>query len=235
MMNPCFNLRHFRERSEGIFRWAVEAEATSEGRKSASAGGPASKADFAKSIFFGDPVGSSSAKKSSMIQPTVSFFAAVAGALALGAQANKDQCGNEEDGMMVDGFTSPIGRPQSCRSPSVSTSGFNHTSRRPKISGPKTSHPATLFALSKQALDIFEETNPPDIDYLIALILRVLYMLHDGKPVVDNRLYPLVGKMTNVARMMGLGMDPDEFPGKYSLFEAETRRRIWWDVFCYDL
>jgi hypothetical protein len=44
-----------------------------------------------------------------------------------------------------------------------------------------------------------------------------------------------VGKMVNVARMMGLGMDPDEFPGKYSLFDAETRRRIWWEIYCYDL
>ncbi|OBZ76226.1 Transcriptional activator protein acu-15 [Grifola frondosa] len=35
--------------------------------------------------------------------------------------------------------------------------------------------------------------------------------------------------------MMGLSMDPDEFPGTYSLFEAETRRRVWWDVFYYDL
>ena len=41
--------------------------------------------------------------------------------------------------------------------------------------------------------------------------------------------------MVNVARIMGLAMDPDEFPGKYSLFEAETRRRVWWDVYCYDL
>lgn len=41
--------------------------------------------------------------------------------------------------------------------------------------------------------------------------------------------------MTNVARMMGLSMDPDEFPGTYTLFEAETRRRVWWDVFYYDL
>ena len=41
--------------------------------------------------------------------------------------------------------------------------------------------------------------------------------------------------MTHVARMMGLSMDPDEFPGKYSLFDAEMSRRIWWDVFCYDL
>jgi hypothetical protein len=41
--------------------------------------------------------------------------------------------------------------------------------------------------------------------------------------------------MVNVARMMGLAMDPDEFPGKYSFFEAETRRRIWMDIFCYNL
>lgn len=41
--------------------------------------------------------------------------------------------------------------------------------------------------------------------------------------------------MVNVARMMGLANDPDDFPGTYSLFDAETRRRIWWDVFYYDL
>lgn len=41
--------------------------------------------------------------------------------------------------------------------------------------------------------------------------------------------------MVNVARMMGLAMDPDEFADRYSLFEAETRRRIWWDVYYYDL
>ena len=41
--------------------------------------------------------------------------------------------------------------------------------------------------------------------------------------------------MINVARMMGLANDPDDFPGTYSLFDAETRRRIWWDVFYYDL
>ena len=44
-----------------------------------------------------------------------------------------------------------------------------------------------------------------------------------------------VGKMVNVARMMGLAMDPDEFPGTYNLFEAETRRRVWWEVYYYDL
>ncbi|KAF8843525.1 hypothetical protein BDN67DRAFT_166858 [Paxillus ammoniavirescens] len=41
--------------------------------------------------------------------------------------------------------------------------------------------------------------------------------------------------MVNIARTMGLDMDPDEFPGKFSLFEAESRRRLWWDIFYYDL
>jgi len=41
--------------------------------------------------------------------------------------------------------------------------------------------------------------------------------------------------MVNIARVMGLNLDPDDFPGTYPLFEAETRRRVWWDVFYYDL
>jgi hypothetical protein len=41
--------------------------------------------------------------------------------------------------------------------------------------------------------------------------------------------------MVNIARQMGLGTDPDEFPERYSLFDAETRRRLWWDVYYYDL
>jgi Fungal specific transcription factor domain len=44
-----------------------------------------------------------------------------------------------------------------------------------------------------------------------------------------------VGKMVNVARMIGLGIDPDDVPGTYTLFDAEARRRIWWDIFYYDL
>lgn len=74
---------------------------------------------------------------------------------------------------------------------------------------------------------------------------------------------PQVGKIVNIARQMGLNRDPDEFkssssdsaphrPGEgrksknkggpsgglstgFTLFEAEMRRRIWWDVFYYDL
>jgi hypothetical protein len=41
--------------------------------------------------------------------------------------------------------------------------------------------------------------------------------------------------MINVARQMGLHTDPDEHPGLYTLFEAEMRRRVWWEVFYYDV
>lgn len=95
--------------------------------------------------------------------------------------------------------------------------------------------PAALFALSKQSLGLFEDTCTYDVDSVIAMLLQVLYMAHDGTMRIAHNVFPLVGKMINVARMMGLAVDPDEFPGTYSLFEAETRRRIWWDIVYYDM
>ncbi|KIJ16472.1 hypothetical protein PAXINDRAFT_75324, partial [Paxillus involutus ATCC 200175] len=97
------------------------------------------------------------------------------------------------------------------------------------------SSPAVLFALSQQALSMFEKSSPYDLDFLTTVILHVLYALHDSKARVTHSLLPDVGKMVNVARTMGLDMDPDEFSGKFSLFEAESRRRLWWDIFYYDL
>ncbi|TCD68800.1 hypothetical protein EIP91_009814 [Steccherinum ochraceum] len=94
--------------------------------------------------------------------------------------------------------------------------------------------PAALYALSEQALGLFEKTSSYDVDSLVAMILQVLYQLHEGQMRIAQGVFPMVAKMVNVARMMGLGMDPDEFPGTYSLFEAETRRRVWWDIYYYD-
>lgn len=73
-----------------------------------------------------------------------------------------------------------------------------------------------------------------------------------------------VGKMVNLARVIGLDRDPDDYHAKvevvtapngrksrhrgsdashsssqalpaFTLFESEMRRRMWWDVFYYDL
>ncbi|KDQ07746.1 hypothetical protein BOTBODRAFT_119559, partial [Botryobasidium botryosum FD-172 SS1] len=64
--------------------------------------------------------------------------------------------------------------------------------------------------------------------------MQCLYLLHDGKPRLSHTLYPTLGKLVNVARVMGLNVDPDEH-NKHSLFDAEMRRRAWWDLYYYDL
>ncbi|KDQ07533.1 hypothetical protein BOTBODRAFT_119902, partial [Botryobasidium botryosum FD-172 SS1] len=73
-----------------------------------------------------------------------------------------------------------------------------------------------------------------DLDFVFATLLQCLYLLHDGKPRIAHTLYPTLGKLVNVARIMGLHMDPDEH-NKHSLFDAEMRRRAWWEVYYCDL
>lgn len=92
-----------------------------------------------------------------------------------------------------------------------------------------------LFALSRQAMAAFELAHTYDLDSVVTYLCQILYLLHDSRPRVAHIIYPLLGKVINIAHMMGLSTDPDEFPGKYSLFEAEQRRRVWWDVYYYDV
>ncbi|OAX37869.1 hypothetical protein K503DRAFT_692615, partial [Rhizopogon vinicolor AM-OR11-026] len=41
--------------------------------------------------------------------------------------------------------------------------------------------------------------------------------------------------LVNIARTMGLDVDPDLTPGRYGLYESEARRRAWWDVWWWDV
>ena len=205
-INPCFNWKNFRERLDGMFRWAADTDTIDRTpqESGSSPPRPASKVETARAIFFGEPLPGS--RTTSEPRPTISFFAAVAGVLAVGAQANRDQTSHTADeinGTLVDDILLN-GRPPSTKGPNALTSG---TCRKLKTSGgtklrplpnsesrSRTS-PATLFALSEQALGIFEKSNVYDLDYLVALIMHALYMLHDGKAVLDHRLYPLVSNI----------------------------------------
>lgn len=160
----------------------------------------ASKADSAHAIFFGEPVSSRTPEP----KPTVSFFAAAAAALAVGAQAHRDRRSendtNEDDDMAVDDVLSNGILPR--RGSSVVSSNHGKKARTtpstklyPSLNM-STPSPAMLFALSKQALDISEDSGTYDLDCILALIMQALYMLHDGKPVVDHRLYPLVSNLS---------------------------------------
>lgn len=102
--------------------------------------------------------------------------------------------------------------------------------------------PSSLFSLSLHSLTMHELSAGYDLDYLIAMLLQVLFLLYDNgglrNPSVPQILFPMVGKMVNVARMMGLYIDPADVGSngdRYGLFESEMRRRLWWDIYYYDL
>jgi hypothetical protein len=92
-----------------------------------------------------------------------------------------------------------------------------------------------LSALSRQAMGAFELAHTYDLDAVVAYLLQIVYLLHDSRPRVAHIIYPLLGKLIYIAHMMGLSTDPDEFPSKYSLFKAKQRRRVWWDIYYYDV
>jgi hypothetical protein len=210
-LHPCFNFQHFQARVHSMFSWSMETETCER-----AAG---------NSTLPSTPT----SRDSTLTRPTLSFFAAVSAAFALG---------------------SLVKRPNDSRSASLE--GGNPTSDLHSLPDYDLStSPAALFVLSEQALTIFERSYNYDLDYMVAMILQVIHLLHDGRPRLPHTILPLVcslktplstttytyqvGKMVNTARVMGLNLDPDEFPGTYPLFEAETRRRVWWDVFYYDL
>ncbi|EIN14590.1 hypothetical protein PUNSTDRAFT_118038 [Punctularia strigosozonata HHB-11173 SS5] len=111
----------------------------------------------------------------------------------------------------------------------------------PEESCPSASDSAgSLYALSVHTLSIAELApgHAYDLDTVSGMILQILYLLHrPGGPGqgLPNALLPLVGKLVSVARTMGLASDPDEWKGRYGVFEAEMRRRAWWDVYYYDV
>jgi len=163
-----------------MFRWGEDMEVIE--RRIALESRGMSKPDAARANF----VRVSDRASSPELKPTLSFFAAAAGALAVGAQANRDQDGNsideDNDIAMDDILSNGGGASSSLQSYQIPNTDLNRSSASPNL----------LFALSEQALDIFERSCTYDLDYVIALVMRVLYILHSGKPVVDHRLFPLV-------------------------------------------
>ncbi|KAI1792435.1 hypothetical protein LXA43DRAFT_341743 [Ganoderma leucocontextum] len=217
LLHPSFNVPHFEQRIAAVFSWAENGE-SAPSAVPAYGKPPMTKGDLARDIFFytakpGAPSRAAtgpggppgSGSSSNTPKPTLSFFSAACSAFALGSLVSRDEDPSDP------------------------------TSPEPGSMGETSGTSAMLFALSEQALQLFEKTAAYDLDSVIAMILQVLYMLHEGGMSVAQSVFPLVGKMVNVARMMGLAMDPDEFPGTYNLFEAETRRRVWWEVYYYDL
>ncbi|KAI0301299.1 fungal-specific transcription factor domain-containing protein [Russula brevipes] len=221
-MRPCFNMKNFRTRAENMFAWAKEED----GRAAAGASVSSSntKADLARSIFFPSSYPPPSAAPLPRLAPTLSFFASVAAAYALGVLICKEnEMASEVDFQKTSTET---------KIPRLEENRTVHSQKAPVWNKYSASG---LFALSRQAMAAFEMVHTYDLDSIVAYLLQIIYLLHDSRPRVAHVTYPLLGKVINIAYMMGLSTDPDEFPGRFSLFEAEQRRRVWWDIYYYDV
>jgi hypothetical protein len=223
-MRPCFNMKHFRSRAENMFAWAKEEDGRS--TTGASASSSNAKADLARSIFFPTSCTVSPVAPIPRTVPTLSFFAFISAAYALGVSVSKENEASND----------------------VSVQKASMGPKNPRLEGNRAVHSHSqkaatwnkysasgLFALSRQAMAAFELAHTYDLDSVVAYLMQILYLLHDSRPRVTHMIYPLLGKVISIAYMMGLSTDPDEFPGKYSLFEAEQRRRVWWDIYYYDV
>ena len=219
-MHPCFNIKHFRNRAESMFAWAKDEDGR--GLTGAGASSSNAKADLARSIFFPTPP-SPSVAPVSRPTPTLSFFASVAAAYALGVLVCKENEIISDIDAQKGGSGSKNPRLEDIRA------GHSQKAAWSKYSA------SGLFTLSRQAMAAFELVHTYDLDAVVAYLLQIVYLLHDSRPRVAHIIYPLLGKLIHIAHMMGLSTDPDEFPGKYSLFEAEQRRRVWWDIYYYDV
>lgn len=221
-MRPCFNMKFFRAQTESMFSWAKEEDGR--GATGTSASNSNVKGDLARSIFFPTSCPPPPVAPVPRQAPTLSFFASVSVAYALGILA----CKENEISNDIDAQKASLG-PKNPRLEDNRTGHSQKTATWNKYSA------SGLFALSRQAMLAFEMTHTYDLDSVVTYLLQIVYLLHDSRPRVAHLIYPLLGKVINIAHMMGLSTDPDEFPGKYNLFEAEQRRRVWWDIYYYDV
>lgn len=200
-MHPCFNFKHFKDRAEAMFRWSSETDGHDSSltdpptpqNGAGTALSAATKVETARAIFFGSPSTPTptSNRAPSTSKPTLSFFAAVAAAFALGTLVDREIAEEEArldvahgDGIPPDDSSS---RPSARKKPDL----LPIPNKKCKgVARDAVSSPAVLFALSQQALSLFEKSSPYDLDFLVTTILHVLYALHDSRARVVHSLLP---------------------------------------------
>lgn len=191
IMAPCVNYIQFRRRMEGMFRWAEIASGLSAG-------------DSGAATLHGDD----SDIEPLQSPPTLSFFAAAAAALAMGAQCwlferNLGYCseGSATTAPLgTDGHASPTpasGTASSNKPPPISASeGYNRCDAGIGTVPPvmiSDALPYTLFRIAKLALFLNTERagyQSLDLDYVYAktVLARLFLLAHSGPTDNDYSL-----------------------------------------------
>ncbi|KAG6816324.1 hypothetical protein H0H87_006923 [Tephrocybe sp. NHM501043] len=94
--------------------------------------------------------------------------------------------------------------------------------------------------VSVEANKTTQEKEKQDLDHVVALLLQVKYLLRVGPSTASKdpltAVFPLIGKLVNTARGLGLARDPEEDVGVRRSPKADERRRvIWWDIMYHDI
>lgn len=154
-LHPSFNFQHFQTRVHSMFSWSSEIET------------------YERAADDNTVPTMSTSKDSTLMKPTLSFFAAASAGFALGSLV---------------------------RSCSAFLEGSNavHSTPYPLADHDPSTSPEALFLLSEQALTIFERSYNYDLDYMVAIILQVIYLLHEGKPRLPHTILPLVSTFKTV-------------------------------------
>ncbi|OBZ76225.1 hypothetical protein A0H81_03391 [Grifola frondosa] len=154
LLHPCFNVPHFMQRVDAMINWAESGPRSvpaSGSRSFANGAGSKSKEELARELFLG-PSGKSgsSRKETARPQPPAHSKPTLSFFAAACAACALGAMAAREEVVASDDSLEP---------------GIN---------------PAALFSLSEQSLGLFEKTATYDLDSVIAMILQVLYLLHDG-------------------------------------------------------
>ena len=150
-------------------------------------------------------------------KPTLSFFSAACAAFALGALVSRDD--NPGAGPGPENGNGNGGDPAAPSPPENNNGGGNGSGASGgggvdnnggagdgsdggngvgagagagTGAGDASGTPAMLFALSEQALQLAEKTAAYDLDCVVAMVVQVLYMLHEGRMSVAQGVFPLV-------------------------------------------
>lgn len=200
--------------------------------------------------------------------PTLAFFSVVAAAFSIGAQSKECKLAHRQAGERAANAaeagdqSNPLGGPANDSPGSGTSSSSPNSSVHTGSKNSSPDNPATSMAQDLHNLAIATRLAhdqmdlPPSLDYIFSHMLSWLYLLHPSNVISlvtdtpgtingggpfspDTRIWKELGKIVNVARTMGLGIDPDtpmqgDEVHAMGCWEKEMRRRVWWELCWFD-
>lgn len=228
------------DRVDAMFAWAESAGGSTDDLNEDALSSISSSSHGQQARSIGQRTSRRPARMTLSSAPTLSFYALACASFALGAQAHSCKLAHgfeaAADGEREDTY--------------MAGSGLPAPTSIPQPSLPPNLTPHHLHSLSRAALLAHKQLDmPPCLDTVLAYVLGWLFQMHasdepnshDGgaRTAILDSVCRDVGEMVVLARIMGLdrsedsgGEDNDSGMGAW---EKEMRKRVWWELKCWDM